>query len=154
MQHLNKEQIYADSRQQIEAITTGESNLVANLANTVAILKQNLGYFWVGFYLVEGDEMVLGPFQGSPACVRIAKGKGVCGTCWNEKRTQLVADVHDFPGHIACDARSQSEIVVPVFNAAGEVALVLDIDHDSKNAFDETDRQHLESLAHLIKEWL
>lgn len=151
---MNKEQLYSESRQQIEAITTGESNVVANLANTVALLKQNLGYFWVGFYVVDGDELVLGPFQGSPACVRIAKGRGVCGTCWSVKRTQLVADVHDFPGHIACDARSQSEIVVPVFNAAGEVALVLDIDHDTKGAFDETDRLHLESLAQLIQKWL
>ena len=151
---MNKKELYRNSLQQIEGITDGESNLIANLANITAILKQNLGYFWTGFYLVEGEELVLGPFQGSPACVRIAKGKGVCGTCWSEKQTQLVADVHAFPGHIACDAQSQSEIVVPVLNASGEVVMVLDIDHDTKGAFDETDRENLESLALHIQKLL
>lgn len=147
---LNKAQRYTESRAQIEAITAGENNLIANLANITSILKQNLGHFWVGFYLVDGDELVLGPFQGSPACVRIAREKGVCGTCWSEKTTQLVPDVHEFPGHIACDARSQSEIVVPVLNDSGEVAMVLDIDHDTLGAFDDIDREHLESLAQFI----
>lgn len=151
---MNKEQLYRDSLQQIKGITDGESNLIANLANIVAILKQNLGYFWVGFYLVEENELVLGPFQGSPACVRIAKGKGVCGTSWSESKTQLVANVHEFPGHIACDARSQSEIVVPVLNTSGEVVMVLDIDHEEVGAFDETDRIHLESLALHIQKLL
>lgn len=151
---MNKEQLYRDSLQQIKGITDRESNLIANLANISSILKQNLSYFWVGFYLVEGKELVLGPFQGSPACVRIAKGKGVCGACWSEAKTQLVANVHEFPGHIACDARSQSEIVVPVLNTSGEVVMVLDIDHDEVGTFDETDRTHLESLALHIQKLL
>jgi len=151
---LSKAQRYTESREQIEAITAGENNLIANLANITSILKQNLGHFWVGFYLVESDELVLGPFQGSPACVRIAKGKGVCGTCWSTMQTQLVEDVHQFPGHIACDARSQSEIVVPVFGADGEVAMVLDIDHDTIGAFDRVDQEHLESLSQFISRLL
>lgn len=151
---MNKEQLYRESLQQIDGITTGESNLIANLANIAAILKQNLGYFWVGFYLVEGNDLVLGPFQGSPACVRITKGKGVCGTCWSVGKTQLVADVHEFPGHIACDARSQSEIVVPVSNSSGKVVMVLDIDHHEVGAFNEIDQTHLESLALLIQKLL
>lgn len=147
---MNKNQAYKDSQQQIEGITTGEPNVVANLSNIAAILKQNLRHYWVGFYLIDGDELVLGPFQGTPACVRIARGKGVCGTCWESGQSQVVKDVHEFPGHIACDAQSRSEIVVPIFNTKGEVAMVLDIDHNEVGAFDDTDRKHLEHLAQYI----
>lgn len=139
--------------QQIRSITHGESNLMANLANITSVVKVNLDYFWIGFYLVdtESDSLVLGPFQGSPACVRIAYGKGVCGTCWQTGKTQLVPDVHAFPGHIACDPNSRSEIVVPIRNAEGEICMVLDIDHNTVGAFDETDRKHLESLADIVR---
>lgn len=147
---MNKNQTYKDSQQQIEGITAGEPNVVANLSNIAAILKQNLRHYWVGFYLIDGDELVLGPFQGTPACVRIARGKGVCGTCWESGQSQVVKDVHEFPGHIACDAQSRSEIVVPVFNTKGEVAMVLDIDHNEVGAFDDTDRKNLEHLAQYI----
>lgn len=140
---------YAISLQQIRSITAGEPNIIANLANIVSVLKTNLGYFWIGFYLVDAsrDELVLGPFQGSPACVRIARGKGVCGTAWDTGTTQVVADVHQFEGHIACDPNSKSEIVVPVCNQTGEVVMVLDLDHDKVHAFDDVDRQNLEELA-------
>ncbi len=147
---LNKIQRYQHSLQQIEGITSEESDLIANLANITAVLRQQLGYYWIGFYLVWGDELVVGPFQGTPACVRIGYGKGVCGHCWKQAETQLVPDVHDFPGHIACDPHSASEIVVPVFDKAGEVAMVLDVDHTERNTFDETDRQYLEKLATYI----
>lgn len=150
----DKNSLYLKSLSEIDAITAGETNLIANLANITAILKQNLGYFWIGFYLVEGDELVLGPFQGSPACVRIANGKGVCGTCWQTGQTQLVPDVHAFPGHIACDHRSESEIVVPVKDQAGKVVMVLDLDHDVRAAFDLSDQHHLELLAGKISQLL
>lgn len=150
----DKHNLYLKSLSEIDAITAGETNLIANLANITAILKQNLGYFWIGFYLVDGDELVLGPFQGSPACVRIANGKGVCGTCWQTGQTQLVPDVHAFPGHIACDHRSESEIVVPVKNHEGKVVMVLDLDHDVREAFDLTDQHHLEILAGKISQLL
>lgn len=146
---VDKSRLYNDSLTQIKAITEGEPSLIANLANIAAILKQNLGHYWVGFYLVDekSDELVLGPFQGTPACVRIARNRGVCGTCWEEGKSQVVRDVHEFPGHIACDANSKSEIVVPVFNAKNTVAMVLDIDHNVTGAFDETDRVALELLS-------
>lgn len=148
---MDKSQRYRESQQQIEAITAGESNLVANLANITAILKNNLRHYWVGFYLVDGDELVLGPFQGTPACVRIKRGKGVCGTAWDKGATQVVKDVHEFSGHIACDARSRSEIVVPVFDPNNKVVMVLDIDHTETSTFDETDRLHLENLAKYLR---
>jgi len=151
---VDKSRLYNDSLAQIKAITEGEPNLIANLANIVAILKQNLGHYWVGFYLVdeERSELVLGPFQGTPACVRIARNRGVCGTCWGQGKTQVVKDVHEFPGHIACDVNSQSEIVVPVLDSRGEVGMVLDIDHNEVGVFDEEDRVALELLAkHISK---
>lgn len=147
---MDKASKYQTSRQQIEAITAGENNLTANLANIVAVLKQNLGHYWVGFYVVDGETLVLGPFQGTPACVRIAFGKGVCGTAWQTEITQVVENVDDFPGHIACDALSKSEIVTPIFDKAGQVIMVLDIDHDQTHTFDQTDREHLESLSKFI----
>lgn len=131
---------------QIQALLTGESNQVANLANAVAALRQTFGFFWVGFYVVDGNELVLAPFQGPIACTRIALGKGVCGTAWKEASTQLVPDVEQFPGHIACSSDSKSEIVVPVFKN-GKVVAVLDVDSDQLNDFDETDQVYLEELC-------
>ncbi|MCZ4407804.1 GAF domain-containing protein [Cryomorphaceae bacterium 1068] len=135
---------------QIEGVVSGEPDLIANLSNIAAILKELEGYFWVGFYLVRGDELVVGPFQGPVACSRIAKGKGVCGTAWSENRTIVVQNVHDFPGHIACSPLSQSEVVVPIRNQEGEVAMVLDVDSSSISDFGESDQSALEKLAEII----
>lgn len=135
---------------QIEALIHGESDGVANMANISAALREAFGYFWVGFYVVKGQELVLGPFQGPIACTRIAYGKGVCGTAWKEARTVLVPDVDKFPGHIACSAASRSEIVVPVFKD-GEVVMVLDVDSELLNDFDETDQIYLETLMHILE---
>lgn len=130
---------------QIKALVDGEPDQVANLANTVAALKEQFGWFWVGFYLVKGDELVLAPFQGPVACTRIKKGRGVCGSSWAEARTLIVPDVEAFPGHIACSSLSKSEIVVPVIRN-GQVIGVLDVDSEHLNYFDETDQQFLEEL--------
>jgi len=135
---------------QIEALVTGEPDLVANLSNIAAALKYGMSYYWVGFYLVKTDELVLGPFQGPIACTRIAKGKGVCGTSWVERATQVVANVDEFPGHIACSGDSKSEIVLPAFKNE-EVALILDVDSDKLNDFDEVDREYLEKLMRIIE---
>lgn len=148
---MNKEEQYKLSLQQIEAITQNEPNRIANMANVVAVLKQNLGYFWIGFYVVDGDELVLGPFQGTPACVRIARGKGVCGSSWLNEETILVDDVHLYPNHIACDANSKSEIVVPLFDKSGKVSMVLDLDDDEFAAFDKIDQTYLEQLAKYLQ---
>lgn len=142
---------YQELLPQLEALINGEPDLTANLANLAAGLREAFGFFWVGFYLVKDDQLVLGPFQGPIACTRINLGKGVCGTAWAEKRTQLVPDVDAFPGHIACSSASKSEIVVPVFNKSGEVAMVLDVDSDQLADFDLTDQQYLEQLAQLIQ---
>lgn len=142
---------YQELLPQLEALINGEPDLTANLANLAAGLREAFGFFWVGFYLVKNDQLVLGPFQGPIACTRINLGKGVCGTAWAEKRTQLVPDVDAFPGHIACSSASKSEIVVPVFNKSGEVAMVLDVDSDQLADFDLTDQQYLEQLAQLIQ---
>lgn len=131
---------------QINALITGEPDLVANLANTVAALKEQFGWFWVGFYLVKGDELVLGPFQGPVACTRIKKGRGVCGTSWAEAKTLIVPDVEAFPGHIACSSLSKSEIVVPVIRN-GQVIGVLDVDSEHPDHFDETDQVFLEEIV-------
>lgn len=132
---------------QAHSLTAGEPNLIANLANISALLNEALEQVnWCGFYLVEGDELVLGPFQGKTACIRIAKGKGVCGTAMAENKTQRVADVHAFAGHIACDAASESEIVVPIA-VAGEVLAVLDIDSPITNRFSEVEQNGLEQLV-------
>jgi L-methionine (R)-S-oxide reductase len=138
---------------QIEALTSGESDLIANLSNITAALKQTFDFFWVGFYIVRNNampvgnqELVLGPFQGPIACTRIGLGKGVCGTSWKEKKTIIVPDVDAFPGHIACSSASKSEIVVPVIRN-NEVIMVLDVDSDQLNTFDETDQQFLERLV-------
>jgi GAF domain-containing protein len=135
---------------QIESLISGEKDRVANLANICAALKQTMNFYWVGFYLVKERELVLGPFQGPIACTRIGYGKGVCGTSWKEKKTILVPDVDAFPGHIACNSVSKSEIVLPAFKN-DEVVIVLDVDSDALNAFDETDRQALEKIMRLVE---
>ncbi|GEL77166.1 GAF domain-containing protein [Tenuibacillus multivorans] len=135
---------------QLDYLLEDEKDLTANLANASALLNQFLDQVnWVGFYEMKDDELVLGPFQGLPACVRIANGKGVCGTATAERKTILVEDVHQFPGHIACDAQSQSEIVVPII-INDEVFGVLDIDSPIKNRFDETDKKYLEEFVELL----
>ena len=135
---------------QIKGLLLGETNLVANLANISAALKEGLGFFWVGFYLVDSeDELVLGPFQGPVACTRIRKGKGVCGTSWEKEETLIVPEVDQFPGHIACSSASKSEIVLPIFSK-GKVIGVLDVDSDQVNAFDEIDQEWLEKILTLI----
>jgi GAF domain-containing protein len=148
-----KEEIYKSLIPQIKALTTGEDDVTANLANIAAALKEGLGFFWVGFYLVKGDQLVLGPFQGPIACTRIAKGKGVCGTVWQEGKTLIVPDVEAFPGHIACSSASKSEIVLPAFKN-NEVALVLDVDSDELDSFNQTDQKHLEELMLHIQSFL
>lgn len=142
-----KKEMYATLLPQIKALVEGESNRVANLANVAAALKQTFGFFWVGFYLVEDGELVLGPFQGPIACTRIRYGRGVCGTAWKEGKTLIVPDVDKFPGHIACSSASRSEIVVPIYNKEKEVVGVLDIDSDRLAEFDETDREWLERIV-------
>jgi len=148
-----REQRYTELLPQLRAMVESERDLTANLANLAAALRQTFGFFWVGFYLVKDDQLVLGPFQGPSACTRINYGKGVCGTAWKEKKTVLVPDVDAFPGHIACSSLSRSEIVVPGFRN-GEVALVLDVDSDQLNDFNSTDQMHLEKLMRLIETFL
>lgn len=131
---------------QIFALTESESSWIANLANTAAALKETFGFFWVGFYLVDGDQLVLGPFQGPVACTRIAFGKGVCGASWQQKTALLVPDVDAFPGHIACSSLSKSEVVLPLMKD-GEVIAVLDVDSDQLNDFDEVDVKFLTELC-------
>jgi GAF domain-containing protein len=145
----NKEQVYLALLPQIKALVTGESNLTANLANISAALKQTFNWWWVGFYWVENNELILGPFQGPIACTRIKKGKGVCGTSWLNQQTIVVPDVEKFPGHIACSSASKSEIVVPIIKN-NVVAGVLDCDSEHLNHYDETDRIYLEQLCEII----
>ena len=135
---------------QLEALICGENDLIANLANITSTLKYGMEFFWVGFYLVKDDELVLGPFQGPVACTRIFKGKGVCGNAWVEKETIIVPDVTKYPGHIVCNATSKSEIVIPVIRE-GEVVMVLDIDSDKLDAFGEQDQKYLERVTRMIK---
>ncbi len=135
---------------QIEALITGEDDLVANLANICAALREQFKWFWVGFYLVKNNELVLGPFQGPVACTRIGKGKGVCGAAWERAETLVVPDVDEFPGHIACSSLSRSEIVLPLFNGS-EVAGVLDVDSEHLAHFNEVDKQYLEQIVGLVK---
>lgn len=144
-----KAERYASLLPQIKALIEGESNLVANLANISAALHEAFGFWWVGFYLVEGDELVLGPFQGPVACTRIGRGRGVCGTAWQRCQTIVVEDVELFPGHIACSSASRSEIVVPMWKE-GKVWGVLDIDSEKLATFDECDQEWLEKLCQMI----
>ena len=145
----NKEERYQRFLPDWELLISGETDEIAVLANTCAALREAFGFFWIGFYLVKNDQLVLGPFQGDVACYRIRKGRGVCGTAWAEARTQVVPDVEQFPGHIACSSLSKSEIVVPVI-ANDEVIGVLDIDSDELATFDETDRIYLEKLVDVL----
>lgn len=149
-QDLSKKEKYEALIPQIHALVTGEPDLTANLANIAAALKYGMGFFWVGFYLVKEDQLVLGPFQGPIACTRIRKGKGVCGTVWAEGKTMVVPNVDEFPGHIACSSDSKSEIVLPAFKD-GAVSLILDVDSDQLNDFDETDVEALERLMSIIE---
>lgn len=141
---------YEDLLKQIRGVISGEPDLLANLSNIAAILKTLPGFYWVGFYIVKGDTLVLGPFQGPVACTRIKYGRGVCGKAWSENRSILVPDVNIFDDHIACNAISQSELVVPVHDGEGNVFLILDADSDNLNAFDEKDQKALESVAQMI----
>lgn len=145
----DKEQQYQTLFPQIEALLAGETDMTANMANVAAALKQTFDFFWVGFYVVKEDMLVLAPFQGPIACTRIRYGKGVCGTAWKEAATQIVPDVDLFPGHITCNSDSKSEIVVPVIHE-GKVTAVLDIDSDKLNSFDETDAVFLEKICRLL----
>ena len=144
-----KKEQYESLIPQINGLLEGEPDLTANLANTAAALKQQFGWLWVGFYLVKNEELVLGPFQGPIACTRIKKGRGVCGTSWEQAKTLIVPDVEKFPGHIACSSLSKSEIVVPVIRN-GEVLAVLDADSEHPSQFDSTDQFYLEKVVELI----
>ncbi|MDB5246531.1 MAG: hypothetical protein JWQ40_925 [Segetibacter sp.] len=144
-----KEEQYTALIPQIEGLLTGETDLVANMANVTAALKEQFGWLWVGFYVVKEDELVLGPFQGPVACTRIKKGRGVCGTSWQQAKTLIVPDVEKFPGHIACSSLSKSEIVVPVIRN-NEVVAVFDVDSNEYDLFDETDKKNLEKIVALI----
>ena len=145
----DKTEQYLSLVPQIEALVAGEPDVTANLANICAALKEQFKWFWVGFYLVKNDVLVLGPFQGPVACTRIALGKGVCGQAWQQRKTLIVPDVDEFPGHIACSSLSKSEIVVPVFHN-GSVAGVLDVDSEHPDQFDETDAYYLEQIVKLV----
>ena len=144
-----KEEQYQTLLPQIKALIEGEPDLIANLANVCAALKEQFNWWWVGFYLVKEDELVLAPFQGPVACTRIKKGRGVCGTAWLQKQTLIVPDVEQFPGHIACSSASRSEIVVPAIQNA-EVLAVLDVDSEHVDNFDKADKQYLEEIVRLI----
>jgi GAF domain-containing protein len=145
----DKAEQYKSLVPQIEALLYGEADLIANLANVCAALKEQFKWFWVGFYMVKNKELVLGPFQGPVACTRIALGKGVCGAAWKRAETLIVPDVDAFPGHIACSSLSKSEIVVPLFNN-GKVVAVLDVDSEAPDQFDETDAHYLEQIVKLV----
>lgn len=142
-----KREMYESLLPQIVSVVKAESDPIANMANVCAMLHSTFGFWWTGFYRVIGDMLVLGPFQGPIACTRIPYGRGVCGTAWAQKQTIIVPDVEQFPGHIACSSASRSEIVVPVMDAEGNVAAVLDIDSDRLGTFDHTDARFLEQVA-------
>lgn len=149
VESATKEERYKSLIPQIESLIKDEPDLIANLSNITAALKQTFNFFWVGFYIVKGDDLVLGPFQGPIACTRIAFGKGVCGASWKEGKVMLVPNVDEFPGHIACSSASKSEIVLPAFKNS-EVALVLDVDSDKLNDFDNVDEQYLHQVMTLV----
>jgi len=149
-QEATKQDKYESLVPQVEALIAGEPDLTANLANIAAALKYGMGFFWVGFYMVKEDQLVLGPFQGPIACTRINLGKGVCGSSWKEARTFIVPDVDQFPGHIACSGDSKSEIVLPIIRE-GKVLGVLDVDSDRLNEFDEVDQRYLEQIIDMLQ---
>ena len=146
---VSKKEKYEQLLPQIKALVDGEPSLVANLANVSAALRQTFGFFWVGFYLVEGNELVLGPFQGDIACTRIGFGKGVCGAAWKEKKAIVVPNVDEFPGHISCSSQSKSEIVIPLISN-NQVIAILDVDSDVLDAFDTDDQFGLNEIASLL----
>lgn len=143
---MTKEEKYILMIKQAQSLTRGESDIIANMANIAALLKETFDFWWCGFYIVKGEQLVLGPFQGPVACTRIGWGKGVCGTSWKEQRPIIVSDVEQFPGHIACSAASRSEIVVPVFRNE-TIKYLLDIDSERLNSFDQTDSKYLHLLG-------
>ena len=147
---MDKEEKYSLLTEQVRALTAGETDGVAVMANVCAAIQEAMGFFWTGFYRVAGGELLLGPFQGPVACVHIAFGRGVCGSAWEQRKALVVPDVELFPGHIACSSLSRSEIVVPVFAEGGEVVAVLDIDSKELATFDDTDRRYLEAICQLI----
>lgn len=147
---MEKEEKYKLLKQQIEALVAGEDDSVSVMANVSAAIHQEMGFFWTGFYIVKGEELHLGPFQGSVACMHIPFGRGVCGTAWQRAETIVVPDVELFPGHIACSSLSRSEIVVPLFNASHDVVAVLDIDSRELNTFDDIDRYWLELIVRVV----
>jgi len=153
LQQGHKVEQYQSILPQIQAIVEDESDVIANLANICAALKQQFGWFWIGFYLVKGNELGLGPFQGPIACTRIAKGRGVCGSAWQQQQVIVVPDVDQFPGHIACSSDSKSEIVLPIMKN-GECVGVLDIDSDELNQFDEFDAEYLKQLMSVIEKFI
>ena len=146
---MSKTETYQNLLQQIESLVAGETDSVANMANVAAVLHEAFGFWWTGFYRVEGQQLVLGPFQGPIACTRIPYGKGVCGTAWQRAETVIVPNVHEFAGHIACSSASNSEIVVPILHD-GQVIAVLDIDSKDFNTFDETDQLYLEQIVRML----
>ena len=149
--NLTKEEKYKALFPQLAALFASEDDLIANLANACAALKTTFDFWWVGFYLVKNDELVLGPFQGPVACTRIKKGRGVCGTSWQKAGNIIVPNVDEFPGHIACSCASKSEIVLPVFNKSQEVIMVLDVDSEFLNHFDEVNAKYLTQFTQLIQ---
>ena len=146
----SKAEQYQSLIPQIKGLLQGETDLIANMANIVAALKEQFGWLWVGFYIVKDDELVLAPFQGPVACTRIKKGRGVCGSSWAQAKTLIVPDVEKFPGHIACSSFSKSEIVVPVIRN-NEVVAILDVDSNEYDQFDSIDQQYLEEIISLIE---
>ena len=148
---MSKSTAYEELLNEVKSFIQDENDNIACMANVAALIHERFGFWWTGFYRVMGEELVLGPFQGPVACTRIRKGRGVCGTSWNEARTVIVPNVHEFPGHIACSSLSNSEIVVPVFDECGNVTGVLDIDSRDFDTFDETDAEWLEEICRLIR---
>ena len=148
---ITKEEKYIEILPQLKALVETENDIVANLANICAALKFSFDFFWVGFYIVKNNQLVLGPFQGPIACTRINLGKGVCGTAWQKKEIIIVGDVDAFPGHIACSSLSKSEVVLPIFDNQNNVIGVLDVDSDKLNSFDETDAVYLNKIINLVK---
>ena len=146
---MTKADKYKELYKQLASLLEGESDQIANMANMAALLHETFGFWWTGFYIVKGEQLVLGPFQGPIACTRIPYGKGVCGTSWQRQETIVVPDVHEFPGHIACSSLSRSEIVVPIFSN-NEVYAVLDIDSKELATFDDTDKDWLEKIVELL----
>lgn len=148
---MSKSTAYEELLNEVKSFIQDENDKIACMANVAALIHERFGFWWTGFYRVIGEELVLGPFQGPVACTRIRRGRGVCGTSWNEARTVIVPNVHEFPGHIACSSLSNSEIVVPVFDECGNVTGVLDIDSRDFGTFDETDAEWLEKICRLIR---